>query len=34
MTLRDDIITDAQAAWFGPDGLAQTVICYQINEAQ
>lgn len=25
MTLRDDIATDAQAAWFDTDGLAQTV---------
>ena len=25
MTLRDDAITDAQAAWFDTDGLAQTV---------
>lgn len=25
MTLRADILTDAQAAWFDPDGLAQTV---------
>lgn len=25
MTLRDDMATDAQAAWFDTDGLAQTV---------
>jgi len=29
MTLRDDIATDAQAAWFDTDGLAQTVIYTQ-----
>jgi hypothetical protein len=29
MTLRIDTATDAQAAWFDPDGLAQTVIYTQ-----
>jgi hypothetical protein len=29
MALRDDIATDAQAAWFDTDGLAQTVIYTQ-----
>ena len=29
MTLRDEIATDAQAAWFDTDGLAQTVLYTQ-----
>jgi hypothetical protein len=33
MTLRADIITDAQAAWFDTDGLAQTVVYTQPSRA-